>query len=109
MNPKPRSRDARVVNRWINGGITLYKILGDYALGLALVKCYCEGHEGQTIDSIAAILGDILSNDTVRRRMTKMVEAGMVDCTNYGRFRVYKIKAEVAEKALAYIRQNECL
>lgn len=107
MNSKSVSREALMVNHWIQGGVALYNILGDYAIGIALVKCYCDGHEGQTADSVAAILGGIISVDTARRRLTKMVETGVARCVNHGRFRVYKINAEFAEEALAFMRAKE--
>jgi hypothetical protein len=93
-----------MVDHWIKSGLQLRDLFGDYPIGMILLKCYLDGHAGQTVDTISTALGGFLSDDTVRRRVSKIVLKGTVTANREHKQTVYKMVPAVAVQALAIIR-----
>jgi DNA-binding transcriptional ArsR family regulator len=100
-----QAMNASLVKHWISGRIFLTELLGDYPCGLVVLEAYFRTKDGEvTAEYIEHRLVGQLSEDTARRKLNAMVEAGKVTVRKTGRTLLYRLDPKTAEAAIAYLR-----
>jgi hypothetical protein len=94
---------ATAVRRWIVGWGTLRRMFGDYPVGLVALEAYFSAKPEISAEYVHERLNGILSDDTVRRRLKRMQDMGIVTCRKRGRTLLYRMRPNLAQAAISYI------
>jgi hypothetical protein len=106
MNPDQRTARKAMVTHWVEAGLFLRQTLGDYAAGMVLLEVFFTDDPLVTAEYVCARLGGVVSEDTVRRRLKRMVDQGTVVVKPVGRVKLYSINPACAEAAAAFMERK---
>lgn len=104
-----RRFNAAIARHWLVGGIHLHRMLGSYACGTVLLEAYFSDKPEVGAEYVANRLAGIVSEDTARRRLKQMQDQGTVTCRKRGRTRLYRLRPDLAEAAIAYMRGDSAI
>lgn len=92
------------VRRWIQSGLYLHELFGNYPVGMAAFETYL-GPNGDevTAEYVGLRLNNFMSEDTARRKLNEMVALGTMTVRKEGRTRFYRLTDEIIDDALEYL------
>lgn len=88
----------------IASGLFLDRLLGNYATGMVALEAYFTDRPEITAEYVAQRLDCHLSEDTVRRRLSEMANAGIVSVRKEGRTLHYTLNPDIADTAIAFMK-----
>jgi hypothetical protein len=102
--------NASLLKHWITAGLFLDRLLGNYACGLVALEAYYGTKSGEvTAEYVSYRLEGFVSDDTARRRLNAMLDAGTMSRRKDGRTIYFKLLPDVAEAAIAFMRGDPVL